>query len=140
MAELEVELSCDGAGPRAARRALAGWAAPHLDRDVLADAELLVSEVATNAVLHGVGPITLRAALDEERLRVEIVDQGSGFERQLRRDGVDQVGGWGLEFVEDLSARWGVHEGSTHVWFELERRQARSVMAAHARRARDRAA
>lgn len=95
---------------------------------------------ATNAVLHGVGPIPLPAALDEERLRVEIVDQGSGFERQLRRDGVAQVGGWGLEFVEDLSVNWGVHEGSTHVWFELERRQARSVTAAHARRARDRGA
>ena len=122
MVELEVELPCDTAGPRAARQALADWANPHLDRDVLADAELLVSEVATNAVVHGVGPITLRAALDDERLRVEVVDQGSGFERQLRRDGVDRVGGWGLEFVEDLSADWGVHEGSTHVWFELERR------------------
>lgn len=140
MVELELELSCDTAGPRAARHALAGWAAPHLDRDVLADAELLVSEVATNAVLHGVGPITLRAALDDERLRVEIVDQGSGFERQLRREGVDQVGGWGLEFVEDLSVNWGVHEGSTHVWFELERRESRSVTAARARRARDRPA
>ena len=125
MVGLEVELSSDTAGPRAARHALAGWAAPHLDRDVLADAELLVSEVATNAVLHGVGPITLRAALDDERLRVEIVDQ---------------VGGWGLEFVEDLSVNWGVHEGSTHVWFELECRESRSLTAARARRAPNRSA
>jgi hypothetical protein len=29
------------------------------------------------------------------------------------------VGGWGLHLVESLSERWGVHAGSTHVWFEL---------------------
>jgi len=29
------------------------------------------------------------------------------------------VGGWGLHLVESLSDRWGVHDGSTHVWFEL---------------------
>ena len=124
----------DAAGPRTAPRALTTWGAAHLDRDVLADAVLPVSEVATNAVLHGEGPISLRAALGDERLRVEIVDQGSGFERRLRRDGVDRVGGWGLEFVEDLSAQWGVREGSTHVCFELERSEARSVTAARERR------
>ena len=31
------------------------------------------------------------------------------------------VGGWGLHLVQTLSNRWGVHEGSTHVWFEIER-------------------
>ena len=31
------------------------------------------------------------------------------------------VGGWGLHLVQTLSKRWGVHEGSTHVWFEIER-------------------
>jgi len=44
-----------------------------------------------------------------------------GFERVLRRRAFDQVGGWGLEIVEDVASRWGVHEGTTHVWFELER-------------------
>jgi hypothetical protein len=29
------------------------------------------------------------------------------------------VGGWGLHLVETLSRRWGVREGSTHLWFEL---------------------
>jgi hypothetical protein len=31
------------------------------------------------------------------------------------------VGGWGLSIVDALASRWGVHEGTTHVWFELER-------------------
>ncbi len=58
--------------------------------------------------------------LDEDRLLVEVVDEGSGFERGLRRSDFEQIGGWGLDIVEEVSSRWGVHEGTTHVWFELE--------------------
>ncbi len=32
-----------------------------------------------------------------------------------------EPGGWGLHLVEALTDRWGVYEGSTHVWFEIER-------------------
>jgi hypothetical protein len=31
-----------------------------------------------------------------------------------------QVGGNGLRIVDAEATRWGVHEGTTHVWFELE--------------------
>lgn len=88
--------------------------------DQLVDAELLVSELATNAMVHGQGQITLRAHLDDDHLLVELVDDGSGFERELRRKDFSQVGGWGLGIVDDVASRWGVHEGTTHVWFELE--------------------
>lgn len=81
----------------------------------------MVSELVTNALRHGHGGITLRACLDADRLLVEVIDDGSGFERDLRRRDFRDVGGWGLEIVEDASSRWGVHEGTTHVWFELER-------------------
>jgi len=47
--------------------------------------------------------------------------EGTGFERDLRRTDFKHVGGWELDIVEDLSSRWGVHEGPTHVWFEPER-------------------
>ena len=30
------------------------------------------------------------------------------------------MGGRGLMIVESLSSRWGVYEGTTHVWFELD--------------------
>ena len=117
--DLEVELPRSLTGPCAARRAISSWCEGNADPDVIEDAELLVSELATNAVLHGAGAVVLRARIEHDRLRVELVDQGSGFARQVRRDGRPQVGGWGLEFVEKLSDRWGVHDGSTHVWFEL---------------------
>ena len=30
-------------------------------------------------------------------------------------------GGWGLYLLDRVARRWGVHEGSTHVWFEIAR-------------------
>ncbi len=120
--ELEVKLPRAETAPAVARHTLRRSYAERVDPDLLGDAELLVSELASNALRHGRGEITLRARLDDDRLRVEVIDEGSGFERALRHHDFDVVGGWGLEIVEDVASRWGVHEGTTHVWFELERR------------------
>ena len=98
------------------RERFAGRLVPGL----LADAELLAGELTSNALLHGTGEIRLRALLDADRLLVEVIDEGTGFERDLRHQRFDEIGGWGLDIVEDLASRWGVHEGTTHVWFELE--------------------
>lgn len=119
--ELEVDLPRADIAPAVARRALRQAYAKHLDPDLLADAELLASELTSNALCHGHGGMTLRARLNDDRLKVEVVDEGSGFERALRRDDFQRVGGWGLDIVDDVASRWGVHEGTTHVWFELER-------------------
>ncbi|MEA2199314.1 MAG: serine/threonine-protein kinase RsbW [Solirubrobacteraceae bacterium] len=119
---VEVELPRNpGAGGRA-RRLLEDLAAGTLDAGELGRAKLLVSELVNNAVLHGHGSITLTADLDEDRLRVEVVDEGSGFECEVRGQEIEQAGGRGLRLVEAESSRWGLHEGTTHVWFEIERR------------------
>jgi len=118
--DLEVTLPRSENAAAVARSALRRSYADCVDADLLADAELLVSELASNALRHGRGEITLRARLDADRLFVEVIDEGSGFERTLRREEFEQVGGWGLDIVEDVASRWGVHEGTTHVWFELE--------------------
>lgn len=84
-------------------------------------ARLLLSEVVTNAVRHGEGP-TVRVLVDvadRGTLRCEVVDEGEGFVPRARDKPSTEVGGWGLHLVETLSRRWGVREGSTHVWFEL---------------------
>jgi anti-sigma regulatory factor (Ser/Thr protein kinase) len=118
---LEVELPRARVAPGDARRALRRLCADHVEADLLGDAELLVSELVTNAIRHGEGDIRLCARVDDDRLVVEVIDEGSGFEYALRRQDFEQIGGWGLDIVDDLSSRWGVHEGTTHVWFELER-------------------
>jgi anti-sigma regulatory factor (Ser/Thr protein kinase) len=80
---------------------------------------LVVSELVTNAVVHGSGAILLRLRVDDDRVYGEVIDEGGGFEQEVRKHGHDDVGGRGLQIVEALSSRWGIHEGATHVWFEL---------------------
>lgn len=96
---------------------------PDLDPAIVPDTKLLVSELITNSVKYGGdGPVRLIVrAEDSGRLRIEVVDRGGGFIPQPRateRPKTD-VGGWGLHLVATLSDRWGVYEGSTHVWFEM---------------------
>jgi anti-sigma regulatory factor (Ser/Thr protein kinase) len=117
----EIELSPEPGAGAQARRWLEDRYGPALGSGELNTAKLLTSELVNNAVVHGHGPITLRAALDENRLLIEVIDHGSGFERTLQKRDFVEVGGRGLEIVETASSRWGVHEGTTHVWFELER-------------------
>ena len=118
---IEVELPRDPSAARCARRLLEELSAGALDAGELGRATLLASELVNNALLHGQGTITLRAGLDEDRLLVEVMDEGSGFERVMREHDFEALGGWGLSIVEAEASRWGVHEGTTHVWFEIER-------------------
>ena len=106
--------------PRVARRLLGQWLS-QLTPQELNSSRLLASELVTNAVVHGQGTVILRAELDEDRLLVEVIDEGHGFERTVRLRDFESVGGHGLEIVDTVASRWGTHEGTTHVWFELER-------------------
>ena len=54
-------------------------------------------------------------------LRVEVVDQGSGFIPVARDRPATDVEGWGLAPPRDAHRPLGVHAGSTHVWSEIER-------------------
>ncbi|HSC02768.1 MAG TPA: ATP-binding protein [Solirubrobacteraceae bacterium] len=119
---LELQLLPTSHTPGIARRRLVERFAPELDTDRLQDAMLLTSELVTNALIHGRGRIEVSALLDESRLTVDVTDQGDGFERVPRERGLDTVGGHGLYIVDALASRWGIHRGSSHVWFELERR------------------
>jgi anti-sigma regulatory factor (Ser/Thr protein kinase) len=89
-----------------------------LSRGRRADARLLVTELVTNALRHGRPPIELTVGSDERRLRVEVEDAGGG--RPARRPDPGADGGWGLLLVESAADRWGVADGSTHVWFEID--------------------
>ena len=119
---LDVDIPRDAKAPWHARRAVERLGDAIAD-DVRPDVLLLVSELVTNSVKYGgVGDLRLQIDAPKPRkVRVEVIDEGGGFERELRRREFDQVGGWGLGLVEDIASRWGVHEGSTHVWFEIDR-------------------
>jgi anti-sigma regulatory factor (Ser/Thr protein kinase) len=88
------------------------------DYDALA---LLVSEVATNALLHGRGDVQLSVLQRASRLRVEVADASDRMPE--RRTAVPLAeGGRGLALLDELSAGWGVETLPVRgkvVWFEL---------------------
>jgi serine/threonine-protein kinase RsbW len=81
---------------------------------------LVVSELVTNAFLHGRGNIELRLRVQRpQRLVVEVVDEGRDAALEVREHDPQADGGWGLQIVDELALRWGAFEGTTHVWAEL---------------------
>jgi anti-sigma regulatory factor (Ser/Thr protein kinase) len=93
--------------------------AGHLD-DIL----LLVSELATNAIVHSPAEqFMLKLWADSGRVRVECHDRGSD-RPCLRRPRFDETSGRGLQLVRALSSRWGVTWSplgrSKFVWFEID--------------------
>src|SRR5690349_16007348 len=113
--ELTFDRARDSVGQ--ARRAVADWLSPRVDAEELDRVKLLVRALVTNAVLHGRGDIRVRADVNEDRVLVEVINDGQGFEHDLHSHDFDTVGGRGLMIVDAEASRWGVHEGTTHVWF-----------------------
>ena len=88
---------------------------------------LLVSEAATNAVLHSAsgdadGRFTVEYLLNDRRLRVEVRDGGGATGPRRRVHHLESITGRGLELFDALSDRWGVDGGPSGrtVWFELD--------------------
>ncbi|MEW2418512.1 ATP-binding protein [Streptomyces sp. NPDC046866] len=76
----------------------------------LDDMSLCVSELATNALLHGVPPgrgYLLRLLRFDGAVRIEVHDSGGGRPRIESRD-ADAPGGRGLLLVAAVADRWGV--------------------------------
>jgi anti-sigma regulatory factor (Ser/Thr protein kinase) len=114
--------------PSDARRAVRETLGGAVSRRTLTDAELLVSELATNSVRHGGSDaraeLAMEADVGDDRVRVRVFDDGEGFEaaRPAKRD-LETAGGYGLVLVQRLAEDWGVERGDRFcVWFELERR------------------
>nr|BFD89688.1 hypothetical protein KitaXyl93_10480 [Kitasatospora sp. Xyl93] len=101
---------------RFTRETLAAWGL-----GALADwAELLTSELITNALVHAGSPTQLRLYCDRV-LTVEVADREPEVPRIRRARGEDE-GGRGIHLVNELAHRWGsrrTQDGKV-VWFELE--------------------
>ncbi|RFS84534.1 GAF domain-containing protein [Actinomadura spongiicola] len=80
--------------------------------------QLLVSELVTNALVHGAGAIDLRL-IKGLNLLCEVYDDGADLPRLRHADATDESGR-GLQLVSHLSSRWGTHraERGKVVWFE----------------------
>ena len=112
--------------PESARLARRALASSGLHEDVEHTVTLLATEIVGNAVRHaeltGDQRIVFFARLGEDYARVEVADQGSGFDP----DHV-QTEGFGLRLLGKLASRWGVDctDRGCKVWFEVDRRPGR---------------
>jgi anti-sigma regulatory factor (Ser/Thr protein kinase) len=87
---------------------------------------LLVSEAATNAILHSAsgdgGTFTVQYLVSDDLVRVEVHDGGGPTSPRRRVHDLESMTGRGLDLFDALSDRWGVDgtpDGWT-IWFELD--------------------
>jgi anti-sigma regulatory factor (Ser/Thr protein kinase) len=85
-------------------------------------AELLVSELVTNAHEHAGGPAVVDVQVDDRSLRVAVADQDPTIPIP-RKMTADAERGRGLLLVAALASRWGAAPAAhgKSVWFELDR-------------------
>jgi len=118
------------AARRFALKNLTEWGLAECER--ASDVLLCVSELATNALLHGV-PVgrqfMLSMRLDGDVVLVEVHDSGDGMPRIAQAQGDEDEGGRGLVLVAALSAKWGVRERGVGkiVWCEFTVRSGTST-------------
>ncbi|QLH23093.1 ATP-binding protein [Streptomyces sp. Rer75] len=101
-------------------RTLSEWG--YVDR--LDEIELCVSELATNALLHGVPPgrlFRVRVEATEEEVRIEVRDSGSG-RPVSQAPHLDSKRGRSLLLVTELADAWGdiEHTVGKTVWFTVK--------------------
>ncbi len=89
--------------------------------EAMDNARLLLSEVLTNAVQHGQGPIGVHLCRTDADLTVEISDHSPALP-QPRQAGEDEESGRGLLLVRALADDWGVRptDAGKTTWFSLK--------------------
>jgi hypothetical protein len=90
-----------------ARKILPGWGLTE-HADIV---ELIVSELVTNAIVHGTGPVEICLSRGRGHLLVEVGDHGAG-QPALRHPAAEDMTGRGLALVDALTGScggsWGV--------------------------------
>ncbi|WP_248966050.1 ATP-binding protein [Sphaerisporangium perillae] len=117
------DAKCVASARRFVRDVAADWNATHDAPDI---AELLASEVVTNALMHGAVNLpaasTVRIAVgrDGRLMTVDVYDACIAIP-ELRRADSMETSGRGLAIVETLSHKWGwtLHPHGKSVWFQL---------------------
>lgn len=108
---------------RVARRFLAdAVSALGLSQDTVSVAELALSEIVTNAVVHGQPPIAVHVDADRTRLRVAVTD-ADPTEPSIGDRDLDGTGGRGMAIVAAVTGRWGCEADPSgvgkRVWFTV---------------------
>src|ERR1700680_595751 len=93
----------------AASRHFANDATSDLSAEIQESAALMVSELATNALVHATTGFTVSVERRGDYLRIEVADAGGG-RPTVRSPQPSEPHGRGLRIVNELAADWGVTE------------------------------
>jgi anti-sigma regulatory factor (Ser/Thr protein kinase) len=122
--QVSLSLPAEAASVATARRFIleAKWSGTKEHADRLA---LLVSELATNAVLHARTEFSISVHSLGRKVRI-CVEDGNPSLPVAKDYGPTAATGRGIALVEALSSRWGVEQKAAGkiVWFELDERMA----------------
>ncbi|QIK76207.1 ATP-binding protein [Nocardioides piscis] len=115
------DLAAVGEARAFVRRVLQSWG---VNEDDTETAVLCLSELVTNAVVHGAGGSSVRVCEDSGVITIAVRDAGSrpvGRTVDLQADPL-AVHGRGLRLVDALASRWGSELSATGltVWFVLD--------------------
>jgi anti-sigma regulatory factor (Ser/Thr protein kinase) len=117
--DLPPERSAPSHARRFVRQTLESWG---VHGDAAADAELLASELVTNAVLHAGSGTTLTIEQRGGRVRITVADT-SAIPPVLREYDPEAASGRGLLLVERLAVEWGIDDDGAdgkRIWFEFD--------------------
>jgi anti-sigma regulatory factor (Ser/Thr protein kinase) len=101
------------------RSALNDWGLVPMEEDAC----LLATELVTNGLVHGGGPLSIAVSLHDDRLHIAVGDSQPRRTPHRQHRGWSAEGGRGLALVEAISETWGVsptrwHRGKV-VWCAL---------------------
>ncbi|WP_406011613.1 ATP-binding protein (plasmid) [Streptomyces sp. NBC_00637] len=107
----------------AARHLVAAWLGYLLLSGMKDPVMLIVSELVTNAIVHGRGSqVTLTMQLEDGELYVAVDNDGPG-KPALQHADDDAEHGRGLQLVEwctvEQGGAWGISDGGSMVWCRL---------------------
>ena len=119
----EIDLTSDPRSIREACGFLASIAREiDLPSETVSIAELALSEIVTNAVVHGEPPIHVRVDATRSSLEVSVSD-GSPAQPQADETRLDATGGRGLAIVAAVVGDWGCepdpHGRGKRIWFSV---------------------
>lgn len=119
----ELDLEPSGYAPAQARRMLRATVSALVPADVAHTAELLVSELVTNAITHGSGIVRLSIDCANHSLSVTVSDDEPSAP-MIQPERMLSDGGRGLRMIESLASAWGVNprdgdRPGKDVWFRL---------------------
>ena len=107
------------------RSVLAEWGLEAGTGSLFDDVVLMASELFTNAILHGSGDVELTVCLEDDVVRLLVVDRGAASVPLMASSPpLEAASGRGLRIVDQLARGWGSrrhHHGGTEVWMEVPR-------------------